>query len=51
MPKVMEFVAKETRGKSITLDTLLQCAIALSKRNFAFEVLLDILEQNVVEHI
>lgn len=33
----------------INLDTALQCAIALGKRKFAFEVLLDIIEPNAVK--
>ena len=40
----------KTKNKaSMDLDTALQCAIALGKRKFAFEVLLDRIEQNAIK--
>lgn len=37
--------------QNINLDMLLKCTIALGKRKFAFEVLLDVVERNVLEDI
>lgn len=40
---------REFAELDIDLNLFLQCAIALGKRKFAFEVLLDVVERNVME--